>query len=263
MAQSLFDTKSNAPPTPSPTPPPGEPTPDTKVTADPPAQPTEPVVRMPDGTEVPVDQYVRENAPATPAQPDIRTIAEVVKEVTEASKPDPDPKPAEKPSWKVDIDNDTFQSDAEKSIAEGHNALGDEVTSKIASVDEKLDKVSLQIEEVGKTTTEDRNQREIDDVLREKGITESDLKAVYNEYNGEIRSIPALAEMAASRKSTSDASEERTKVADADRRDMASKVSGGGEAAGTETPTDEPGRGLAKSDIYSGAKIAEKYNAHL
>lgn len=213
------------------------------------------IVRLPDGTEMPADTYVKAQLAEETSK--ISTQWEKIHEATLAQSGQTETE-TEKPSWLVDIDDDNFQSDAEKALAQGHNALGEEVQR----VGTLLEKVSDQLTEVNATTSEAQAQRQIDEIVRTKGVSEQELKDIYNEYGGEVKNLDMIAEVALSRKASAEESEGKTKGAADERRTQTSMISGGGNAGTTDAGGDQtPGRGLDGKDIYNGAAIATKYKA--
>lgn len=261
--QSIFGTS----PTPTTTPPPNT-TPETDTDTDTTPETTEskpdaPVVRMPDGTEVAADTYFKsqvqeEMAKVNSEWDQVRQAA--LRDAGQTSETET-PTSQDPPSWRVDVsDEDSFQSDVEKSLVNGHNALGEEVSKIAARVEESLGKVEAQVETLGKTTTEQENQRQIEHIERTKGVTEAEMQSIYNEYGGSIQSFDALAEIALSRKSSTEESETRTEEANNERKEAAASISGGGhsQTSGNDG-NQEPGRGLTGNDIYNGAAIAAKY----
>ena len=222
--------------------------------------PEEAVVRMPDGTEVPAKEYV-----ATQVQEETRKLnsewdrarAAAVREAGGDAPESESATPTKNPAWRVEVDDDTFQSDVEKTLANGHNALGDEVSK----LNEGIESIQKQLGTLEESTTVEQTQRQIEEIERTQGVTEDELKIVYNEFGGEVKSLPALAEVAAARKNTTQESEARTKTANQERVASVSKVSGGGNAAPNGSASDEKGRGLTGKQRYNGAAIAKKYSA--
>ena len=259
--KSIFATNNPNQPTPPPTPEPEEDTTKTEEnTTEPetpevkPDPPTEPMVRMPDGTEIPASTYVGTHLEAQ------RNILGGESEPAPKEKETPS-EPAT-PTWKVDVDDANYQSDVEKSLAQGHNALGEEMTEEMAGVKSAAADALTEVKEMRKEAAEDRAQRQIEDIEKTSGVTEAEMQAVYKEFNGQIDSIPALAEIAASRKEATKSSEERTQAATEERKKSVANVSGGGQSQSSSGSDDQPkGRGLTGKDLNSGAAIAAKYSA--
>lgn len=240
---------------------------DTTKTSESESTPSEPVVRMPDGREVPASEYVKAevqtqvNAESQRINSEWDRIRQAELRTSENGGSDTETPSNDPPAWKVNIDDDNFQSDNEKRLADGLNGLGEAVTKQISELTETVKGLNDNVQTLGATTTEAENQRQIETIERTKGVTEAELTEVYNEFGGNVKDLNALAEIAASRKSVTEASEERTKSADDERKTAASKVSGGGRSQSSDSDTKEVGRGLTGKEIYSGKAIAEKYSA--
>lgn len=228
--------------------------------------PKAPVVRMPDGTEVPADTYVKsqvqeEMAKVNSEWEQVRQAAlrDAEKSTTETETPASNDPPA----WKVEVaDDDTFQSDVEKQVVSAHNALGEEVEKIGTRVEESLKRVETQLQTLGETTDRQDAQRQIETIERTKGVTQEEMQAVYDEYNGEVKNLEALATIALSKKTTTEESEKRTEEATNERKEAATTISGGGNSTSTDSGGEqEPGRGLKGKAIYSGEAIAAKYSA--
>ena len=121
--------------------------------------------------------------------------------------------------------------------------------------------IQKQLGTLTETTTVEQNQRQIEEIERTKGVTEAELKAVYDEFGGGMSDLSALAEVAASRKDAGKESSARTQTATEERRESVSKVSGGGNAQPNGSASEEKGRGLTGKDLNNGAAIAAKYKA--
>ena len=209
---------------------------------------------MPDGREVPAKDYMfkaqmqeetaRDNADHSEPPATVRLNPKLLN-------------PETPPPWHVEVDEETFQSDVEKVLANGHNALGDEVSK----IGEGIASIEKQLGTLTETTTVEQNQRQIEEIERTKGVTEAELKVVYDEFGGGMSDLSALAEVAASRKAADKESSERTQTATEERRESVSKVSGGGNAQPNGSPPEEKGRGLTGASRYNGAAIAAKYKA--
>ena len=228
--------------------------------------PEAPIVRMPDGTEMPVDTYVKTQVQEEMTkvnsewdrvrQAELRRVEET--STTETETPTSD----EPPAWKVEVkDDDTFQSDVEKQVVDAHNALGDEVQKIGDRVDESLKRIETQLNTLGETTDRQDAQRQIETIERTKGVTQAEMQAVYDEYNGEVKNLDALADIALSRKTATEESEKRTEDANNARKETATTVSGGGKSQASGGDDPDPGRGLKGNQIYDGAAIAAKYSA--
>ena len=262
--QSIFAT---TPPTTTTTPPPESTTEESTTETDTDTtetKPEAPIVRMPDGTEMPADAYVKtqvneEMAKVNSEWEQVRQAAlRDAETTTETETPAPDSPPA----WKVSVeDEDSFQSDTEKLLVNGHNALGEEVEKIGTRVEESLKKIEERVQVISETTDKQDTQRQIESIERTKGVTEEELAAVYREYNGEVKNLDALADIALSRKTATTESEERTKEATNDRKEATTTISGGGKSQ-TSGGDDQPkGRGLEGKAIYDGTAIAAKYSA--
>ena len=268
--QSIFAT---TPPTTTTTPPPESTTEESTTEAESTTEtdtdttetkPEAPIVRMPDGTEMPADVYVKTQVNEEMAK--VNTEWEQVRQAalrdadttTETETPAPDSPPA----WKVSVeDEDTFQSDVEKKVVSAHNALGEEVEKIGTRVEESLKKIEERVQVISETTDKQDTQRQIESIERTKGVTEDELEAVYREYNGEVKNLDALADIALSRKTATTESEKRTETATNDRKEAATTISGGGNSQ-TSGADDQPkGRGLEGKAIYDGTAIAQKYSA--
>ena len=239
---------------------------DTDTTETTETKPEGPIVRMPDGTEMPADTYVKtqvqeEMAKVNSEWEQVRQAAlrdaETTTETETPESPNQDP-----PAWRVDVeDEDTFQSDVEKKVVSAHNALGEEVEKIGTRVEESLKKIETQVQSLGETSEKQDAQRQIENIERTKGVTEAELQAVYNAYNGTVKNLDALADIAVAKKSATEASEKRTEEATNDRKEAATTISGGGNSQ-TSGADDQPkGRGLEGKAIYDGASIAAKYSA--
>lgn len=230
--------------------------------------PSEPIVRMPDGREVPASEYVKTEVQTQVAAESQRINSEwdriraaELRSTENGGSTDTETPSSDPPAWKVSIDNDSFQSDNERVLADGLNGLGEAVTKQISELTETVKGLTGEVQTLGTTTTEAENQRQIENIERTKGVTEAELTEVYNEFGGNVKDLNALAEIVASRKDATQASEERTKTADEERRTATSHVSGGGQSQSSDSDTTLKGRGLTGKAIYSGEAIAAKYSA--
>ena len=243
-------TKETEPNTPPETPPPDTP---------PESPPESPVVKLPDGSEVPADTYVsqqlnEEKAKINSEWDRVRQAA-VQQLAPQAS--DPPPAPSD-PTWKVAVESDdAYQSDVEKTLVNSHNALGSEVTN----IHETVSDTQRKIESLEESIAAEKAQRQIQQIQQSKGVSESELEKIYNEFNGEVNNLDVLAEVALSRKSADELSQERIQQANENRKQAASVVSGGGDGTPVAEPNEPKGRGLNGKDRYSGAAIAAKYKA--
>ena len=131
----------------------------------------------------------------------------------------------------------------------------------MTNMEKTLEEIRASVKGVSETSAQQENQRMIDKVTTEKGITEGELQAVYQEYGGNVQDINALAEIAASRKSATEGSQERTKQASDERKTAATKVSGGGQSTTTDAGGKTESRKLTGKAKYSGAEIAKNYKA--
>lgn len=206
--------------------------PETNDTPDIPETPETSVIRMPDGTKKSIDAYIEG-----------RIQQAQQRHVPTETAPETAPETVPHSPLRVSVEEDAFQSDVEKELVEKHNTL-------VASV-----------EATEAQRRVDDTQRQIETIERTKGVSESELMAVYNEFGGEVKNLDALAEVALARKSTAEQSEARTREANANRQSFTSRISGGGHAITTSSGNDQPkGRGLSGKAIYDGAAIAAKYS---
>ena len=193
----------------------------------------EPMIQLPDGTRMSEAAYKKQaiNEEMVRVSTDWeRAHQSALDSETETSKS----------PWAVEVAEDTFQSDVEKSVVGAHNELSDEVA------------------QLRETVHQQNNQRKIDEIARTKGVTEEELQAVYDEYGGEVKSLDALADLAASKKSGTT----RIKTATDDRREAAATISGSGNSQTSGGRDGEPkGRGLTGKEVYDGTAIAAKYSA--
>lgn len=224
------------------------------------AAPEVPVVRMPDGTEMPADVYAKSMVNEELAK--VNTEWSRVREMSTKTEEPPTTETPTKSAWEVEVSDDDFQSDVEKSLVNSHNQLGTEFGKVTEEVTGKVSEVEKEVAVLRQEQTEARAQREIEQIEQKHGVTEAELKAIYNEYGGAIESVPALAEIAVSRKAATEKNDDTRTNAQEQRREAAAKISGGGNAQpkGNEDPPPK-GRGLTVKDRYNGAAIAAKYSA--
>jgi uncharacterized protein (UPF0335 family) len=281
MAQaSIFNTiapqtTTTTPTTTETTPPPDTPPEtDTTTTEDKPDEsttaPSVATVTLEDGSQIPADQYVKTQLAEETAKLNSewdKVRAATLEQAEQSKTTTPTTTQTEKPSkWKVEVaDEEEFQSDVEKRLVNSHNALGDEVSKEVQELrqtfDSKTDELDKEIQATKREAEDLRTQRQIDTIERTKGITEAELQEVYNEFNGSIQDVNAIAEVVSARKITAEASQERTKEATEDRKEAVSNVSGAANATPTGETTTQEVRKLAGKEKYSGAAIAAKYRA--
>ena len=232
------------------------------------------MVVMPDGSQVPADQYTQERV--NEVQQEHRrerdqivnwAMNQTAAQQQQQQQEQPETEPPQQMQL-IDIENTEFESTNERQLAEQHNATVNYMNSQLQGMQARLEKQQQEF-------AAREFDRAVDAAQDKWGVSFEEMDSVYREMGGTVTNPDALGELVSLRKGTSNVQEQQQQVhaqqmqnqvqqATQERANEAAVVggqSGAGTAPHRQDAANLPGRGLQRNQIYNGEEIAKRYQA--